>query len=314
MRRLLQPVLLSCLVGCCWWFVGGREAHLDVHREDRGRGRSLLARLDAVAPTVYMERDGQKTGLLALSKALRAALGTPEMTHALMAAAGGVLCDLLLSGGHRRCRAPAEQPSQKAQQQQPWLLAAAAFAAFLVGLCVPVLLALLRQLRCRWSLPAAEVECQLPKVAPAPEVELLSSTPRVTSLPTPLRNGVQSSPSRRSPMARSSDESPWPFPAEDEDEEEDDEGGSPPSPASSEDSWHAATSSQDGDGESDEVTTRLLEAKQVRRSFPLSRSEKQLQLYQVLDQERQAAVQESRRLRGAASDAAQRLLAAAVGN
>lgn len=277
----------------------------------------MLAMLDEVAPTVYMERDGQKTGLLALGAALRAGAGcrAPQLTHSLMAAAGGVLCDLLLSGGHRRCRAPAEQPSQKAQQQQSWLLSAAVLAAFLVGLCVPVLLALLRQLRRRWSLPAAGVECQLPKVAPAAaaaaSVELLS-TPRVTFLPTPLRNEFQSSPSRRSPLARSSDEIPLPLPAEDEEEEE---GRSPPpSPTFSEDSWHAAaTSSHDGDGDSEEVA-RLLEAKQVRRSFPLSRSEKQLQLYQVLDQERQAAVQESRRLRGAASDAAQRLLAAAVGN
>eukprot|EP00930_Biecheleria_cincta_P067999 TRINITY_DN5502_c0_g1_i1.p1 TRINITY_DN5502_c0_g1~~TRINITY_DN5502_c0_g1_i1.p1 ORF type:complete len:335 (+),score=50.29 TRINITY_DN5502_c0_g1_i1:35-1006(+) len=312
MGRYLQPVLLLCLaVSCCWWLARGREAHLDVRREDRGSGQSVLARLDAVVPSLYVERDGQNTAVLgaswlALGVTLRPAL----------AAAGGMLFEKLLSGGHRHCRAPAEQNSEKARQQ-PLLLAAAVLSAFLVGLCVPVLLALVRRLRCRRrtcarSLPSAAGDRGLlPKVvAPHPlghlqeGAELLSS-PRFAALPTPVRNAAQSHQSPRSASATSPGRSRGPLAAEE------DVASPPLSPTFSEDRWNAAESSHDG-GSDSEDGHRVLEATQVRRSFPLSRNEKQLRLCQVLDQERQAALQESRRLRGAASDAAQRLLAAAA--
>lgn len=300
MGRLLQPVLLGCLaVGCCWWLARGQEAHLDVHQEDRSSGKSVLARLDAVDPTVYFERDGQK---ISLSEASWLALGAATLRPAL-AAAGGMLCEKLLSGRYRRCRAPAAQTPEKAQQP-PWLLAAAVLAAFLVGLCAPVLR--------RRSLPATGDRGLVPKVAasqPAPGHHQELSSPRVAALPTPMRNAAHNHQSPRSPLATSSGQSQGPLPAEGQD----DDGSPPPSPAFSEDTWRAAESSHDGGSDSDHGP-RVLSATQVRRSFPLSRNEKQLRLCQVLDQERQAALEDSRRLRGAASNAAQRLLAAADGD
>eukprot|EP00440_Ansanella_granifera_P050663 gb/GFBE01054912.1/.p1 GENE.gb/GFBE01054912.1/~~gb/GFBE01054912.1/.p1 ORF type:complete len:297 (+),score=38.96 gb/GFBE01054912.1/:1-891(+) len=261
-------------------------AHVTGGHEDFGGHRtgsllsSVRTRLDSVSPSVYMEESDGLEAMRAVLKSSGPLL--KALMPSLQAAAGGLLCDLLLGLSRRPSQLPSHASEPKPQQNRAAFVAGGAvLAAFVVGLCVSC--------RCRRRRSAGKLRLRASSRTvedgmPATPAKCAKVTSQAAGVAPELSCSRKASPSPERTACRTGEESE---PDETFTPQMTDSSGSSEEEDSTDVPVHL--------GRRSEVLTSPQQNKRL--SYPLSRGEKQVRLCQLLDQERVAAVQESRHLR-----------------